>query len=234
MRSALPPPKSATDLLMERAETAGRKGCADTQPTLREVFATCVTDGAALAFMLAQIDPAKGPVLWISDRLSRREAGVICMAGLPHGIDILRVDVSKPVDVLWAMEQGLGCQTLGAVVGEIWGDPPALDFTASKRLALRSEAHAVPAWMIRRAAHANLSAARARWRVSSLASLPNPDDMHAPGQPLWHAQMFRSRWGTPGDWVARQDSDGALHLDHRVESAGQSIGSDQGGIARHA
>lgn len=215
MRSALPPPKSATDLLMERAETAGRKGDADTQPTLREIFCDSVTDGAGMAFMLAQIDPSKGPLLWISDRLSRREAGVICMAGLPHGIDVLRVDVSKPVDVLWAMEQGLGCQTLGGVVGELWGDPPALDFTASKRLALRAEAHSVPAWLVRRAAHPNLSAARARWRLSSLASLPHPHNMQAPGQPLWHAQLFRTRWGTPGDWVAREDN--GLHLDHRVQ-----------------
>lgn len=207
--------KSATDLLMQRAETAGRKGEADAQPTLREVFSETVTDGAALAFMLAQLNTTKGPVLWVSDHLSRREAGVICMAGLPHGIDILRVDVSKPVDVLWAMEQGLGCATLGAVVGEVWGDPPALDFTASKRLALRSEAYSVPAWLIRRAAHANLSAARARWRLSSLASLPNADNMHAPGQPLWRAHLFRSRWGTPGDWVARDQN--GLHLDHRVE-----------------
>lgn len=216
MRSALPPPKSATDLLMERAETAGRKGAVEDQPTLRELFAERVTDGAALAFMLAQIDRSKGPILWISDRLSRKETGVICIAGLPRGLDLLRLDVSKPVDVLWAMEQGLGCPTLGGVVGEIWGDPPALDFTASKRLALRAEAHGVPAWLVRRAAHPNLSAARARWRVSSLASLPNPDDMHALGQPLWRAELFRARWGTPGDWVARVDN-GALRLDHRVE-----------------
>lgn len=215
MRSALPAPKSATDLLMERAQTAGRTGDAEAQPTLREVFSETVTDGAAMAFMLAQIDPSKGPILWISDRLSRREAGVICMAGLPVDIDVLRVDVSKPVDVLWAMEQGLGCQTLGGVVGELWGDPPALDFTASKRLALRAEAHGVPAWLIRRAAHPNLSAARVRWRVSALASLPNPHDMHAPGHPLWRAHLFRSRWGTPGDWVARDE--GGLKLDHRVE-----------------
>ena len=82
MRSAPPPAKSATDLLMERAETAGRRGQADTQPTLREIFSDTVTDGAALGFMLAQIDVSKGPVLWISDRLSRKEAGVICLAGL--------------------------------------------------------------------------------------------------------------------------------------------------------
>ncbi len=226
LRTAPARPKSATDLLKERAETAGRKGEADAQPTLRELFSETVTDGAAMAFMLAQMGTSKGPILWVSDRLSRREAGVICLAGMPHGIDILRVDVSKPVDVLWAMEQGLGCATLGAVVGEIWGDPPVLDFTASKRLALRSEAHAVPAWLIRRAAHANLSAARARWRLSSLASLPNTDDMHAPGQALWRAQLFRSRWGTTGDWVARANG-GKVYLDHRVQGRTQAE-------ARHA
>lgn len=216
-------PISIIDPAFQRAEPtrdAAQTDCANLQPTLREVFSETATDGAALGFMLAQIDPAKGPVLWISDCLSRREAGVICLAGLPQNktiqtLDILRVDVSKPVDVLWAMEQGLGCADLGAVIGEIWGDPPALDFTATKRLALRSEAHAVPAWLIRRAAHPNLSAARARWRLSSLPSLPNPYDMHAPGKPLWRATLFRSRWGAPGDWVAR-DADG-LQLDHRVE-----------------
>ncbi|MBT8410170.1 MAG: hypothetical protein KJP02_00040 [Octadecabacter sp.] len=216
--------KTATDPVVTQADAAEAKGDSgqqpNQQPTLREVFSETVTDGAALGFMLAQLDTTKGPILWISDRLSRREAGVICLAGLPHknnmqGLDILRVDVSKPVDVLWAMEQGLGCPDLGAVIGEIWGDPPALDFTATKRLALRAEAHAVPAWLIRRAAHANLSAARARWRLASLPSLPNPYDMHAPGKPLWHATLFRSRWGAPGDWVAH-DEDG-LQLDHRVE-----------------
>ncbi|MEL6959132.1 MAG: hypothetical protein AAGL89_09305 [Pseudomonadota bacterium] len=226
MRSALPPPKSATDLLKDRAETAGRKAAQEAQPTLREIFCDKVSDGAGLGFMLAQIDITRGPILWISDRLSRKEAGVICMVGLPHGIDVLRVDVSRPVDVLWAMEQGLGCRTLGAVVGEVWGDPPQLDFTASKRLALRSEAHAVPAWLLRRAAHANLSAARARWRVSALASLPNPDDIHALGQPLWQAELFRSRWGTPGHWVAR-DTDGTLHLDHRTEGQTGGATADQ-------
>lgn len=211
-----PAAKSATDLLMERAEAAGRKPQSD-QPTLREIFSETVTDGAALGFMLAHLRTDKGPVMWVSDRLSRREAGVICLAGLPAGLDVLRVDVSKPVDVLWAMEQGLGCASLAAVVGEVWGDPPALDFTASKRLALRSEAHSVPAWLIRRAAHPNLSAARDRWRLSSLASLPNRNDMRAPGAALWQATRFRSRWEATGDWVARTEK-GRLHLEHRVES----------------
>ena len=76
------------------------------------------------------------------------------LAGLPEGTEILHLEVSRPLDALWAMEEGLRCPSLGAVIGEIWGDPAVLDFTATKRLALRAEAHRVPAWIIRRAATA--------------------------------------------------------------------------------
>ena len=49
------------------------------------------------------------------------------------------------------MEQGAGCAGLSAVVGEIHGAPAVLDFTATKRLALRAEASGVPVWPIRSA-----------------------------------------------------------------------------------
>jgi protein ImuA len=215
VRCAPPAPKTAAQLLSDRATDT--VGAADS-PTLTEIFAENASDGGPLGFLLAQIDPACGPVLWISDRLSRQESGRLCIAGLPRPLEVIAVDVNRPLDVLWAMEQGLGCGVLGAVVGEIWGDPPQLDFTATKRLALRAEAHGVAAWLIRRAAHPNLSAARKRWRVASLAALPDPDDSRAPGAPLWQATLFRSRWGAPGDWVARPTAQGGLHLDHRVEA----------------
>jgi len=207
---------SATELLTQRNRP--EDDATPPPPTLHEVFAPARPDGAALGFLLAHLRPGNGPVLWVSDRLSRHESGRLCLAGLPRPIELLAVEVNRPVDVLWAMEQGLGCAALGAVVGEIWGDPPQLDFTASKRLALRAETHGVPAWLIRRGARPDLSAARNRWRVASLAALPDPDDPRAPGGPLWQASLFRSRWGRTGDWVAR-DSEAGLHLDQRIEAA---------------
>lgn len=182
-------------------------------PTLSEVFADTVIDGAVTGFVCAQLGAPHTPILWIQDRLSRRESGRPCLAGLPAPLKIIHVDVSKPVDVLWAMEEGLRCTGLAAVLGEIWGDPPALDFTATKRLALRAEAQGRPAILVRRAGHPNLSAARLRWRVGSLPALADPDDLRAPGQPLWRADLFRARWRDPGSWVARQGPDGLL-LDH--------------------
>ena len=193
---------------------------ADAPPTLSEVFAETAVDGAVTGFLCAQLRGAANPVLWVQDRLSRREAGRPYLPGLPAGLRILLVSVSRPVDVLWALEQGLDCDGLSAVLGEVWGDPAVVDFTATKRLALRSEARALPCWLIRRAAHPNLSAARMRWRVGSLPSAPHPDDLRAPGQPLWRAELFRARWQTPGSWVARDEGAG-LALAHPRPQGGR-------------
>ena len=184
--------------------------------TLSEIFSAKVTDGAGIGFALAHLSKTDKPLLWVQDRVSRRETGRPYLAGFPVPLSIIHVDVSRPADLLWAMEEGLRCGVLCGVIGEIWGDPPALDFTATKRLALRSEAQGVPAWLIRHAGHANLSAARLRWRINGLPAMNHPYDAHAPGQPLWRAELFRARWQAPGEWVARHDGY-TLHLEHWVE-----------------
>lgn len=172
---------------------------------LSEVFSETAVDGAATGFALAHLRPGAGTVLWVLDRVSRRECGQPYLTGMGLPLDVLRVDVSRAPDVLWAMEQGLGCPSLGAVIGEVWGDPPVLDFTASKRLALRAEAHGVPCWLMRRAASPDLSAARERWRVASLPSGRAPHDARAPGPAHWRVELFRSRFRSPGQWIARYD-----------------------------
>lgn len=196
-----------------------RPEAAPRQATLAEVFPETAVDGAAPGFVIAHLPADAGPVLWIQDRQSQRETGRPYLAGMTHPPEMLLLTVGRAVDVLWAMEQGLGCPGLTAVIGEVWGDPPALDFTATKRLALRSEAHNVPAWLIRRAGSADLSAARERWRVASLPSLPNRADMRSPGAPQWRADLFRARWRTPGQWVVRYDpATHAMAFDHPVSS----------------
>ena len=136
--------------------------------TLSEAFCDTVIDASVVGFVLSRLPRTDAPILWVQDRLSRKEAGRPYLAGLATPRPIISVDLSRAADVLWAMEDGLRCKALGAVIGEIWGDPPALDFTATKRLAMRSEAAGVPCWLVRRAASPNLSAARDRWRVASL------------------------------------------------------------------
>ncbi|MEL6427348.1 MAG: hypothetical protein AAFU59_06525 [Pseudomonadota bacterium] len=172
---------------------------------LSEAFPATTTDAGAVGFVLALIGRCEKPLLWVQDRLSQRESGRPYLPGLRDAPPIIRVDLSQPIDVLWAMEEGLRCGALAGVIGEVWGDPAALSFTATKRLALRAEAMGLPCWLLRRATAPNLSAARNRWRVSSLPSAPHPHDARAPGGPRWDVELFRSRHMKPGRWVAHHD-----------------------------
>lgn len=176
---------------------------------LRDVLAGGPFDAAVTGFVLACLPDTDAPVLWVSDRMARRENGRLYGPALAEfGIraPVLRVEVSHPRDVLWAMEEGAGCAGLSAVVGEIHGAPEVLSFTATKRLALRAEAANVPIWLIRSGDHGALSAARERWRVSSLPSVQNPWNAQAPGTPLWEADLFRARGRAPGVWSAGYDA----------------------------
>ncbi len=174
-------------------------------PTLSDVFAVSAVDPAVTGFVLAKLRHKTRPILCVQDHVSAREAGRFYVPGLRHSWPLLQVDVSRAQDVLFAMEEGLGCQDIAAVIGEVWGDPKALDFTASKRLMMRAEVNRVPCWLIRRNATASLSAARDRWRVSSLPSAVHPHDARAPGNARWQVELFRSRRTKPGTWVASYD-----------------------------
>lgn len=194
---------------LHQAEATPAKG----EATLREVFMPRAVDAAGPGFVMAHLPRGKGPILWVVDRLTLREAGRPYLAGVKDPPELLCLIVNRAVDVLWAMEQGLACADLAAVVGEVWGDAPAVDFTATKRLAMRSEAHAIPAWLMRRAASADLSAARDRWRLTSAPSDLHPHDPRSPGQSRWQAELFRSRSQSPGTWVVSHDANGHLQFE---------------------
>jgi protein ImuA len=172
---------------------------------LSEVFAEALADAGAVGFVLSRLARGPAPILWIQDRMARRETGRPHLPGLGAGRSLLLLEIGRPTDVLIAAEEGLRCKALSAVVAELWGDPPALNFTATKRLALRAEAMGVPCWLIRHGGTADLSAARDRWRIGSLPSTSNPDDALAPGDPRWRVELFRSRDKQPGVWLARHD-----------------------------
>jgi protein ImuA len=137
------------------------------------------------------------------------ESGRIYPPGL--GIDLVHVETRDARAALWAMEEGVRCSALSAVIGELYGDPAALDFTATRRLAVASERSGVPCWLVRLGGNANLSGARMRWRVASAPSLLNVLDARAPGPPAWEAELFRARGAPPGRWAVAHEA-GALHL----------------------
>jgi protein ImuA len=197
--------------------------------TLVEIFAEGAgRDAAAAGFVASRLAQGKTPVLWVQDRLAMRETGRPFVHGLQEAPNIIHAAARDAAGVLWTMEEGLKCRALSAVVGEIWGDPAALDFTATRRLALRAEAHGVSAFLLRFAAHPNLSAARQRWRGGSAPSAPPPGGARAPGEPRWSLDLFRARGSRPGQWIAGHDA--AAHRlplaaalpDRAVGEAGES------------
>lgn len=167
-------------------------------PTLCELFSAHPRDGGWAGFLLAQADRAK-PLLWVQDRMAVLESGRVYPPGLGSR-DLIHIEARDARDALWAMEEGLRCRALSCVIGELWGDPRALDFTATRRLAVASERNAVPCWLVRLNASANLSGARMRWRIGSAPSLLNELDARAPGLPAWDAELFRARGSRPGRW----------------------------------
>jgi protein ImuA len=146
---------------------------------------------------------------------------------------VILVEVNRPVDVLWALEEALRCRALSMAIGEVWGQPKALDFTASTRLALRSERYGVPCWLIRRAAAPDLSAARSRWRVGALPSTAHGHDAGAPGDPRWRLTLFRTRDAQPGTWVATHDR-AANRVDLLAASGDGAVAEDHGADRRRA
>jgi protein ImuA len=178
-------------------------------PTLSELFAGHPRDGGWAGFLLAQIDTGK-PLLWVQDRMAILESGRVHPPGLPSQ-DLIHVEARDARDALWTMEEGVRCAALSAVIGEIWGDPKVLDFTATRRLAVASERTGVDCWLVRLGGTANLSGARMRWRIASAASLLNPLDAKAPGTPAWDADLFRARGMPPGRWTIAREA-GAFHL----------------------
>lgn len=178
-------------------------------PVLGEVNGAA-GDGAATGFILSQLAAGtERPVLlWVQDRLSLLEGGRPFPAGIGQaapGLSLLHVAAGQPRDVLWAMEEGLKCAAIAAVIGEIHGSPKALDFTATKRLAFLAERNAVPAFLLRAGGVADLSSARRRWRVESSPSAPHRWDGRAPGLPGWRIDLFRARGTRPGLWEVVHD-----------------------------
>jgi protein ImuA len=191
-------------------------------PTLSELFAASPRDAGWAGFLLAQSDRTK-PLLWVQDPMAIIESGRIYPPGFGSG-ELIHVEARDTKLALWAMEEGLRCSGLSGVIGELWGDPAALDFTATRRLAVAAERSRVPCWLIRLAGTANLSGARMRWRIASSPSIANPFDTRAPGTSTWDAELFRARGHPPGRWSIAHEA-GVFHL--AAAPGSRALGKDE-------
>ncbi|OYW44635.1 MAG: hypothetical protein B7Z08_11860 [Sphingomonadales bacterium 32-68-7] len=184
-----------------------------------EVFASAEEASGAAAALALWVDgrrAAEGaaleerPWLWVQDAAALRRSGRPYRPGLPAALrrGLIHVAARKAEDALFALEEGVRCRDLAGVIGEIAGNPRALDFTASRRLSLAAERHGVPLFLVRLDAARDLSSARMRWQVRAAMSPPARWNPQAPGAPAWHAELFRARGHVPGEWILTDDEHG--------------------------
>ncbi len=168
---------------------------------------------ALLARLWADLGPYdRRPVLWCQQEDALSDFGSLYGPGLAaFGVDpdrLVLVRARAVADVLWAMEEGVKCSALSAVVGTFGRGSSCLDLTASRRLQLVAEASSVTAFFLRLPSDAPVSVARSRWRVSTAPSagpqwlngaLSIPRN-HGIGLPRWHVGLEKCRGGGPATW----------------------------------
>ena len=172
---------------------------------LHELFAAEAEDAAAaagFAAMLAQ--QAGGPVVWLRQDDAQRRGGGLYGPGLADiGLDPAVLTIAVLPDalaILKAAAEVVRCTAVGVAVIELWQAAPALDLTASRRLAMAAEQSGVTALMLRVAAEPAPSAGWTRWQVASAPSAPL--EANAPGHPALDLTIMRQR-GRPagGRWL---------------------------------
>ncbi|MFQ5954062.1 MAG: ImuA family protein [Kiloniellales bacterium] len=167
--------------------------------------------GAATGFCVALLRrlarealPGAGAVLWCTARDDLYAPGLIRFGLDPDRLIVVRA--RRREDRLWAMEEGLGCPALSAVVCE--ARPPGP--TEGRRLQLAAERGGVTGFLLHRpeavpgrGGAGPASAAATRWRLSAIpGEAPEVGGIDAP---RWRAELLRCRGGMRRVWVMEWD-----------------------------
>jgi protein ImuA len=178
-----------------------------------------VRDAASFGFVvavLARLTESGGDVLWCP-RGANPHGGMLSARGLAGlGLDPGRIIVAETrgdTDRLWAMEEGLGCSGLAAVVAELGPAHPKVqtrDSVSCRRLQLAAEASGVTGILLRPGAGTAASAIgtpESRWRVTSAPQVEEAEGRQD-WRPCWRVELLRARNGKSGEasliWEARR------------------------------
>lgn len=156
-------------------------------------------DGAALGFAahllgrFGTLRPA-GTLLWC-----RRPSGTFdappyapALAAWFDPARLLMVTVRRDEDLFWAMEEGLRCSGIAAVLGET----RAADPIAGRRLSLAAEKSGVAALLLRAQPVPAQVICTTRWRIASAPTRSTPG-LGDVGTPRWRVELRRNRFGLP-------------------------------------
>ena len=205
---------------LERAHSARRSGRAAAVPTGLAAVDALLPEGGLLTGALHEIEAGAGPsgrvaphdgaaLGFTAHLLGRFGPGTILWCRRPTGTfdappyapalaawfdpaRLLTVTARRDEDLFWAMEEGLRCPGIAAVVGET----RAADPTAGRRLSLAAEKNGVPALLLRAQPAPPQSVCATRWRIASAPSQSTPG-LADVGTARWRLELRRNRFGTP-------------------------------------
>ena len=184
---------------------------------VHEVFAEGRQSAVASGFIagLAGRVTARRPLVWVRQDFTEIESGALSTSGLAElGLNprlLVTVRASDVDSALRTAADALACDTLGAVVLEVWGEARQLDLVASRKLTLAAQASGVTSLLLRVAAEPQPSTAETRWIVRSAPSPPSPHLVSAAwGAPVFDAQLVRNRHGPVGRWIMEWKCDECL------------------------
>lgn len=156
--------------------------------------------------VLSQVFSPASVFLWIGKRS-------IFPPALKHfGIEpdrVIFIDLLKPKDVLWTIEEALKCKSVTAVIGEL----KELSFTESRRLQLAVEQSHVTGFIHRHNPRSEHTVACVtRWKIKP-APCVTEDGMPGVGFPRWNVQLLKVRNGKPGTWELEWSGLGFRYVD---------------------
>ena len=182
---------------------------------LEEACAPAPRDmGAALLFALSRRREGDDrPVLFTAPRGWFAEHGRPYGPGMA-GVPLILAPTATAAEALWTLEQALRSgavsMALGAVDGASLAQTRRLDFAAKQGGCVG---------LVLPRGLDGLSAARRRWRISTVASAVDADDPRAPGPARLAAELVRGRGERPGAWILEQDDE-----THRLRLADRLAG----------
>ena len=183
---------------------------------LHEFFALdtgdCTSAAGFVTMLAIRANEAAAPLLWLRSDDAQRRSGEIYAPGLTElGSDPNRLVLATAPDAV-ALLRGAAdaarCSGLPVLVVECWGKCPALNLTASRRLALAAERSGTTVIMLRADAEPSPSAAETRWAVRAIGSTDEA------GLPSFEIELLRRRSGPAGmRWHMEWNRDQSIFRD---------------------
>ncbi|HHG91254.1 MAG TPA: hypothetical protein ENJ90_12380 [Devosia sp.] len=204
---------------------------------LHEVWSDEVRNsGAAFGFALGQaralLGRSRPAILFLQLAHEAQQTGLpygpgLCHFGLcPEALIIGRV--RNVTELLWAAEEAAGCKAVAAIIVDIIHPGKILDFTASRRLAMRAGRGKASVFLLRYGREREAGASHLRWRVAPVSSMEALFDARAPGCPRWQVCLEKGQ-GMVSDMLGQMRW--VLNWTENGFALEQAVGTDKAGKA---